>query len=171
MCSLQLSIVEFFSSSENFSQLKKIIDNRFIQPRLIDFYVTQYAKNNPEFFILRVDGKAYGLMDVYSSYKLQLKAFHKKWFNLFDKKKNIVVGIDLYIEMSIARLNVYKWLIDNSIAGLLTKNLYEIQSKYYDFRKASMRDKQTNQKKRGRMSTFIKNPLIMKGIKKHLEKI
>ena len=153
----------FFSDYSNFKILKNILENKFIQPRLIDFYVTQYAKNIPQFFILTISGETYGLMDVYSSYKLQLKGYHKKMFNLFDKKRNVIIESNgEIIEIQVARLNVYKWLIENSITDILYANQIHIQSKYYDFRKTSVKQNR-EQRKRGKMNTFLKQPLILNG--------
>ena len=76
---LEASIVNFFSIPEHFFTLKNLMTNKNVQPRLIDYYVTQYSKNNPEFFV-----NTESVNDVYNSYKLQLKGYHKKNFNLFD---------------------------------------------------------------------------------------
>tara|TARA_B100001113_G_C20993784_1_gene571740 strand:- start:381 stop:902 length:522 start_codon:yes stop_codon:yes gene_type:complete len=155
------AVKTFFANYKNFSQLKEIQHNKFVQPRLIDFYVTQYAKNNPVFFVLSIDGKTYGLLDVYSSYKLQLKGYHKKMFNLFDKRREIIVESNgECVELPVARLNVYKWLIENSIIDLLYTNQYIIQASYYEFRKSSVRHDR-EQRKRGKMNTFLKHPLIL----------
>ena len=154
----------FFSNYINFSKLKCILQNKIVQPRLIDFYVTQYSKNNPEFFVLSISGETYGVLDVYSSYKLQLKGYHKKMFNLFDKRRDVVVGCNgEFFELPVARLNVYKWLIENSIIDLLYSNQHIIQSSYYEFRKTSVRQNR-EQKKRGKMQTFLKHPLILDDI-------
>ena len=123
MNSLHSSVDNFFSRSENVKKLKEIIDDRSTQPRLIDFYVTQYAKNIPQFYLMINNDKVEGLYDVYSSYKLQLKAFHKKGFNLFDKKRDFIVGVDdNFIELPLAQMNVYRWLIENDIINLIRKS-------------------------------------------------
>jgi hypothetical protein len=169
MSALELAIRSFFRKEDNYTELCNVFESRLVQPRLIDFYVTQYAKNSPQFFIPEIDGMRYGLMDVYSSYKLQLKGYHKKLFNLFDKKKIIRIispSNSTAVEMSVPQLNVYRWLVDNKILSIINENLADIQIKYYEFRKSSMRGKQSQKtsKKRGKMSTFIKSPIIIKGL-------
>jgi len=165
MTAIEYAITKYFANQQNFKMLKELNSNRQMQPRLIDFFMTQYSKASPQFFVHRVGGVYVGVADVYSSYKLQLKGFHKKAFNLFDKKKqkNIKYNND-FVEMSVPRLHVYKWLIDNDIHSLIKRNLGEIQAKYYEFRKSSLKQKCPRPKKRGKMNTFIKVPLIVKRV-------
>ena len=64
----------------NFEELRNALCEKPIQPRLIDFFVTQKCKQNPFFYYSTSNGAAYALTDVYSDYKLHLKGFHKKYF-------------------------------------------------------------------------------------------
>ena len=154
---LESSITNFFADEANFVTLRNLLSNKSIQPRLIDYYVTQYSKNNPEFFI-----SSESVEDVYTSYKLQLKGFHKKHFCLFSKMNYISIKCgSAMLALPLAKVNVYKWLISNKIPSLLEEKHASIQKKYYDFRKVSI-DKN---KKRGKMNTFLKTPTLIKGIK------
>jgi hypothetical protein len=165
---LEMAMRAFYKKQGNFTKLVHAYDDRQLPPRLIDFYITQYAKRHPQFFIPIIDGKRYGLMDVYSSYKLQLKGYHKRSFNLFDKdqKKTIRVSHDeseRVIEMSVPRLNVYRWLIDNDIMQLIQASIFTIQTNYYEYRKTSTKPP-ARATRRGKMTTFIQNPLIVEGL-------
>ena len=160
---LEDAIKDFFSLSSTFSKLKSMMTCKNTQPRLIDFYVTQFSKNNPEFYM-----NEDGINDVYNSYKLQLKGYHKKYFNLFCKKNNICIKCgDLSIILPLAKCNVYKWLIKSKIDELLNEKHSTIQKRYYDFRKNSLEKNQ----KRGKLSTFISTPLLIKGMRKAKKKI
>ena len=153
---LQSAITNFFADEANFSSLKSLLSNKSIQPRLIDYYVTQYSKNNPEFFVTTES-----VEDVYTSYKLQLKGFHKRNFCLFSKNNYISLNCgSSVLVLPLAKVNVYKWLISNKITSLLEEKHSIIQRNYYDFRKVSI-DKN---KKRGKMTTFLKTPTLIKGI-------
>tara|TARA_Y100000768_G_scaffold386092_1_gene373662 strand:- start:26 stop:532 length:507 start_codon:yes stop_codon:yes gene_type:complete len=153
---LEHSIVDFFSDAGNFLKLKTLICDKNLQPRLIDYYVTQYAKNNPEFFI---DNES--ISDVYNSYKLQLKGYHKRQFCLFSKKHPVAIKSGTSVlHMPLAKINVYKWLISNQITDMLNDKHLAIQKKYYDFRKISF-DKN---RKRGKMTTHLKTPALINGI-------
>ena len=153
---LESSITNFFADEANFVALKNLLSNKTIQPRLIDYYVTQYSKNNPEFFVTKES-----VEDVYTSYKLQLKGFHKRNFCLFCKKNYISLKCEQsMLVLPLAKVNVYKWLISNNISSLLEEKHSIIQKKYYDFRKLSI-DKN---KKRGKIKTFLQTPTLIKGI-------
>ena len=154
---LSKSIKLFFDDKLAHDKLLSIYKCKRLQPRLIDFFVTQMAKDEPQFFMLTVQGETWGLCDVYTSYKNQLKAYHKKNFNLFEKKKTIIVQD---ITSPISKLNVYKWLIQNDIYTIIYNNLHTIQKKYYEYRKHCCLKKKI--KKRGKMKTFINHPIIIK---------
>lgn len=153
---LEQSILEFFSDESNFKSLRALLSNKRIQPRLIDYYVTQFCKNTPEFFI-REDG----LNDVYNSYKLQLKGYHKKQFNLFEKRNIITLKCNgAMICLPLAKVNVYRWLITHGVSELLDDKHSVVQKKYYDFRKIHIDKTQ----KRGKMTSFLKTPYLIKGV-------
>lgn len=153
---LEASILDFFSVPENFTCLKNLMTNKHVQPRLIDYYVTQYSKNNPEFFV-----NTESVNDVYNSYKLQLKGYHKKNFCLFDKKKIITLRCEGNILLlPMAKVNVYRWLITNKITDMLEEKHNMVQQKYYDFRKVSI----DRNKKRGKMCTFLRTPMLIHGL-------
>ena len=154
-------LVEFYGYEANVKQLDKIMKNRTLQPRLIDFYITQYSKRYPQFFVKNFQG----VCDVYTNYKLQLKGFHKKNFNMFDK--NVKVEISGHC-LSIAQFNMFKWIIENDILKLIWTNKNEIQRKYYDFRKHATNKKKST--KRGKLYTFICHPHIVKGVNKAMQR-
>jgi len=151
------SIENFFDDNGRHEKLLKLYKCKRLQPRLIDFFVTQMAKDEPQFFMLTVQGKTWGLCDVYTSYKNQLKAYHKKSFNLFDKRKIVMVKDNPY---PLSKLNVYKWLIQHDIYKIIYNNIHNIQKKYYEYRKKCCTKKKII--KRGKMKTFINNPVIIK---------
>jgi len=152
----QASVIKYFSDEANFMALKALLANKHTQPRLIDYYVTQYCKNNPEFFV-----NTESVSDVYNSYKLQLKGYHKKHFNLFCKKNIVSLKCESStLLLPLAKVNVYKWLISNKITNLLDEKHHLVQRKYYDFRKVSI-DKT---RKRGKMDTFLKIPTLIRGV-------
>ncbi len=157
---LYSSLKNFFDDDEAHEKLVDLYKCKRLQPRLIDYFVTQMAKDEPQFFMLTIQGETWGLCDVYTSYKNQLKAYHKKNFNLFDKRKIVQIRGAYY---PISKLNVYKWIIQNDIYKIIYNDIYTIQKNYYEYRKKCCVKKKIN--KRGRMKTFINNPIIVKGLK------
>ena len=160
MQAMETSICQFLSDEANFGDLKEIARNKKMQPRLLDYFICQHSKDTPQLYRYSVDGENCGLSDVYSSYKLQLKGYHKRWFNIFSKSKLVrIVCKDEVIEMPMARANVYKWLIITNIHKLILAELPRIQNLYCEYRKNNMKRKKLQGQKRGRMQTFIKTPM------------
>tara|TARA_Y100000361_G_C11161872_1_gene348001 strand:- start:4354 stop:4857 length:504 start_codon:yes stop_codon:yes gene_type:complete len=159
---LEDSLVKFFSDESNFENLKHLMTNKNAQPRLLDYYVTQYSKNEPEFFIQHD-----GLHDVYNSYKCHLKGFHKRYFNLFCKKNHIEFKSNgKVIVLPLAKANVYKWMLNCGITSMLETKHKSIQKRYYEFRKNSL----SKCNKRGKLSTFLSCPTLVKGVSKGKKK-
>lgn len=163
MTALEESLTSYFSSNDNLKQMLIIHHSRTVQPRLIDFFITQYSKKYPQFYI----HNTHGICDIYNSYKLQLKGYHKKHFNLFGKDNKVKLGKNISIALS--KLNVYRWILDNDVLKCINLNKFDVQNKYSDFRKSSSKKHaKIKNKKRGKMSVFIKQPHIIK-LAKHVE--
>tara|TARA_Y100000591_G_scaffold328948_1_gene356532 strand:- start:6613 stop:7137 length:525 start_codon:yes stop_codon:yes gene_type:complete len=166
MSIVQESLVNFFKCENNFKKLNDIISNKNTQPRLLDYYITQLSKNDPQFIYISKDSYE-GVIDVYTSYKLMLKSYHKKSFNLFDKAPIVTLQKnDVTITSSVSKLSVYKWLIENKISDYIEDNIDMIQASYYSFRKTTLAKNRSGIRRRGKMNTFLKNPIILKHVKK-----
>ena len=62
--------------------------------------------------------------------------------------------------MPLARANVYKWFIISGIYAMILTILPEINSRYCDYRKASVKNKKSGLvNRRGKMKTFLKYPM------------
>ena len=99
---LMESLQSFFKKSENIITIIPILtNNRKISLRIIDWFVTNYAKkNNISYLINKQNNKIVDLEDeydplhckefvVYLNYKLQLKAYAKSQFDPFCRKSRI----------------------------------------------------------------------------------
>ena len=162
MQTVEKSIIDFFHVWENYEILTSLVRNKKLQPRILDFYICQYSKTSPQLFQVKVEGEYCGLSDVYSSYKLQLKGYHKRWFNLFSKGKVVRLAHEgEVIEMALARANVYKWLIISEVFEMILTQLPDIHSEYSKHRKKILKNKKANVAKRGKMKSFLKNPLLV----------
>jgi len=161
---LDNAVLAYFDDAENVKQLSEIVKDKNMQPRLLDYYITQYAKESPIFYKAK-----HGVHDVYSSYKLQLKAYHKRGFNLFEKNRSTVpltVGTKK-MQYTVPQLNVYRWLIKSGVIGLLKGNIENVHASYQSWRRLSIRKKKhAGRKKRGKSRTFMKYPILIRGINK-----
>jgi hypothetical protein len=157
-------LIEFYSNHNNLNKLllilffkkykknkNNLIQNIFknsiqdtkISLRLIDWFVTNYCKKNT--IIINIINKKTNnneIINIYQSYKSNLKAFSKQYFDPFRRNKkiffifninsnnfNIIKNIDILnntelnnnikkeniIETTIGQLNFFKWIIENNI--------------------------------------------------------
>ena len=125
-CLLMDKINLFFTNENNKNTLIKILNNEFnISLRIIDWFVTNYCKKNNIFWV-----KNNSRFVVYLSYKLQLKAYSKKYFDPFCRRERMYFYYkdDTYLETTVGQLNFFKWIIENNIINYI-KNNYEIIEK------------------------------------------
>jgi len=99
-----------------------ISQNSPISIRLIDHFVTKYSKNHKTSYILK-ENNIEQTFNVYTSYKQQLKAYQKKYFDPFSRGERIPFFInDIYIITTISQLNFFKWFISKKIYDYVLEN-------------------------------------------------
>ena len=112
----------YFDNENNKNILIRILNNEFnISLRVIDWFVTNYCKKNNIYWI-----ENNTRFVVYLSYKLQLKAYSKKYFDPFCRRERIYFYYknNDYIETTVGQLNFFKWIIEHNIINYI-KNNYE----------------------------------------------
>ena len=115
----------FFDNEFNKNILIRILNNEFnISLRVIDWFVTNYCKKNNIFWI-----ENNSRFVVYLSYKLQLKAYSKKYFDPFCRRDRIYFSIknNDYIETTVGQLNFFKWIIEHNIINYIKNNYEDIE--------------------------------------------
>ena len=105
-----MSLQAFYSSRKD---LKEVIEHlqgtATISLRLIDWFVTNYAKRHNIGYVL--DGQEFM---VYMSYKSQLKAYSKKLFDPFCRRERIMFslpGVEPFVT-TVGKLNFFRWAIE-----------------------------------------------------------
>jgi hypothetical protein len=121
---LFFSLKKYFTISDNILIIKNIIDghvNSKLSLRLIDWYVTNYCKNNN--VVYSINKNEY--FNVYMNYRSQLKAFKKIQFDPFRRRERIVFKFNDndYINTTIGQLNFFRWAIENKVIENLEKNM------------------------------------------------
>ena len=139
---LLTSLEEYYRDNHIFDLVVDIInsDNK-ISKRTIEYFVTQYAvKNNIVYKISQGVNKDQQF-NVYNSYKNQLKAYKKEYFDPFARGDRIPFFInDDCIITTVGQLNFYKWFF--------TKEIYKYCSDNYDNIQSSLLvEKKTRKKK------------------------
>jgi len=115
----------YFDNEYNKNILIKILNNEFnISLRVIDWFVTNYCKKNNIYWI-----ENNNRFVVYLSYKLQLKAYSKKYFDPFCRRDRIYFYYknNDYIETTVGQLNFFKWIIEHNIINYIKNNYEDIE--------------------------------------------
>ena len=115
----------YFDNENNKNILIKILNNDYnISLRVIDWFVTNYCKKKNIFWI-----ENNTRFVVYLSYKLQLKAYSKKYFDPFCRRERMYFYYknNNYIETTVGQLNFFKWIIEHNIINYIKNNYDNIE--------------------------------------------
>ena len=154
---LMIPLTKFFCQASNIRQVLPILDGKSnISLRIIDWFVTNYSKKyniiyNLSYYRSRrtkgrvsqdcriselnkinLENEEYNLFNnhfiVYSSYKSQLKAFSKKQFDPFCRRKRICFYYSKKnsIITTVGQLNFFKWSIENYVLDYIRDHLKDI---------------------------------------------
>ena len=153
------SLRSFYVKPYNRDKLLHLLnDHDSISLRSIDWFITNYSKKNNSYFIVYEDkdgipsfdekNKYRNNMNVFHSYKSQLKAYSKKKFDPFCRRDRILFKIDdeYSVETTLGQLNFFKWAISNMIVDYIELNKDEIE---YDMNSSLKQMKMNSDKKDG----------------------
>ncbi len=125
------SLEEFYQNKEYYDLLVSIIDGTStISRRTFEYFVTNYASKHNIIYELDEKGdKTMHSFNVYSSYKDQLKAHRKKYFDPFGRGDRIPFFChDDCVITTIGQLNFYRWFFNKKIYEYCLENYNTIQS-------------------------------------------
>ena len=135
---LKNKLLEFYKNKDNLNTfLSIILQNTRLSLRSIDWFVTNYCKKYNINYC--VDGNVQYFP--FKSYKLQLKAYSKKFCDpfcrrervIFDYKNNNIISTDNniehneYIITTIGQLNFFKFAIQDKIINYAMENIADIE--------------------------------------------
>ena len=117
------SLKDFYKSDDHLKKMMSIINGESrVSLRIIDWFITNYSKINYTTYSLPCEPR----FKVHDQYKLKLKSFSKKRFDIFCRHERIPILYDvensLYLETTIAQLNCFKWVIENKILDFIETN-------------------------------------------------
>ena len=138
---LMESLTDFFTENNNVDYMLPIVNgNSNISLRIIDWFVTNYAKkNNISYYTnhlmnVQEGGKIVNKpvtkqFIVYLNYKSQLKAYSKKQFDPFCRRERISFYYDKENELvtTVGQLNFFRWAIENHVLEYIGDNLEDIE--------------------------------------------
>jgi hypothetical protein len=133
--------MNFYETPQNMRTIQTIVNGESrISLRIIDWFVTNYAKKHDTEYIIRMrTGILKDLIEdckfkVYYRYKLQLKAYSKKKFDSFCRWDRISIpcaeneaGEECFMETTIGQLNFFKWAIENRILDYIERYYEDIE--------------------------------------------
>ncbi len=122
---LMLNLKQFYSDKINISIILPVLEGKTpISLRSLDWFVTNYSKNNNIIF-----NRNNTFYNVWLDYKSQLKAFSKKNFDPFCRRERIVFEFlpKKYLTTTVGQLNFFKWAIENNILEYVSENIKLIE--------------------------------------------
>ena len=123
-----------------------------ISLRVIDHFITNYSKRNRITYNF-IENNTVQIFNVNASYKSQLKAYNKKYFDPFCRGNRIPFFYDknMCIITTIGQLNFFKWAISKNVIDWVSENLDLIEA---DMNKTNKRD--TNKVKKYKSCYYSK---------------
>jgi hypothetical protein len=121
---LVLSLQRFYSSRPDLESLVPILKGEGdLSLRLIDWFVTNYAKKHHVSYVLNSQE-----FIVYLNYKSQLKAFSKKLFDPFCRRERILFqcGNLEPFETTVGQLNFFRWAFEKDVLSYIRQNLADV---------------------------------------------
>ena len=122
------SLYEFYKNKNNLNKILPIVTGTSeLSLRVLDYFVTNYSKNN----LINLGNKNNTKYNVYQDYKNKLKSYNKRFFDPFcrQNKKNLTNKIafkyndDKYIITTIGQLNFFRWAIRHNVISYVEQNL------------------------------------------------
>jgi len=109
--------------------------------RIIDWFVTKYSRKN--FIRYPLDGHEF---IVYLSYKGQLKAYSKQYFDPNCRRERIMFQIPGYeaFMTTIGKLNFFRWALDSNILEYIEAHEEEIRKGYNMYLKEMIQTQRSN---------------------------
>ena len=153
------SLHNYYRKPYNRDKLVSALKGANISLRSIDWFITNYSKKNNSYYIIYedndhnpsfddVENKYRNNMNVFHSYKSQLKAYSKRRFDPFCRRDRLLFRIDddHSVETTIGQLNFFKWGISNLIIDYIELYKDEIE---HDMNSSLKLMKENSDKKEG----------------------
>ena len=136
------SLQRFYS---NHPEIEKVLTylngDATLSLRIIDWFVTKYSRKN--FVRYPLNGQDFL---VYLSYKGQLKAYSKQYFDPNCRRERIMFRISGQTEImtTIGKLNFFRWALESKILDYIETHEEEIRTGYNSFLKENTQNQKKN---------------------------
>lgn len=122
-----VSLSKFYSNKSNMAAILPYINgNGAISLRMIDWFVTNYVRTH-NVILPQAGGR---FINVYVSYRVQLKAYSKQQFDPFRRRDRIMFHYEPgeKVETTVGQLNFFRWLLQNRILSYIQENSASIET-------------------------------------------
>lgn len=136
-----LSLQKFYNSRTDMDKIMPyLLGTAPISLRLIDWFVTNYCRKN--FIGYTLNGQEFL---VYVSYKSQLKAYSKQFFDPNCRRERIVFQVNGHepFRTTVGKLNFFRWAFETKILDYITAHYDEIQTDRAETTKNNKRNNST----------------------------
>lgn len=132
-------LLSFYSEADHLEQMTKIVNGESrISLRIIDWFVTNYAKKNFTVYMIPAKNKCSTVINgqeglerfkVHDRYKQELIAYSKERFDPFSRKQRIEIPCTdgSMMETTIGQLNFFRWAIENQVIKYIEDNFQDIE--------------------------------------------
>lgn len=120
------SLQKFYMARDDKDDIMKLLEGTSdISLRLIDWFVTNYAKQHNISYILNNQEFL-----VYTNYKSQLKAYSKKLFDPFCRRERIMFQIpgQPLFQTTVGKLNFFRWALEKGVLDYIKMNMAKIET-------------------------------------------
>ena len=127
---LMFSLSKFFIKKEHINKIIPIIEGKcHVSLRIIDWFVTNYAKKRNTTYIIRKTDCKDKQFIVYLNYKSQLKSYSKKQFDPFCRREriNFYYTHTDFLRTTVGQLNFFRWSIENHILEFIENHIVPIE--------------------------------------------
>lgn len=160
-------LLAFYAESDNLDQMTNIVNGESrISLRLIDWFVTNYAKKNFTVYMIPAQNKCSTVINgqegverfkVHDRYKQELIAYSKERFDPFSRRERIEIPCTdgSVLKTTIGQLNFFKWAIENQVIKYIENNYAAIEADMNEHKKNSANkdaSDQSTRKKREELS-------------------
>lgn len=160
-------LLKFYAESDNLDQMTNIVNGESrISLRLIDWFVTNYAKKNFTVYMIPAQNKCSTIINgqegverfkVHDRYKQELIAYSKERFDPFSRRERIEIPCTdgSVLKTTIGQLNFFKWAIENQVIKYIDNNFADIEADMNAHKKNSANkdaSDQSTRKKREELS-------------------
>lgn len=122
------SLRKFFETGDHLTQMMQVIYGETrISLRIVDWFVTNYAKKNYVVYDLPNQYR----FKVHNDYKLKLKSYSKRLFDPFQRWERILIPFGSEgqeLETTIGQLNFFKWSVENGILNYIDQHFEDIET-------------------------------------------